>query len=159
MNTPLDVRPPTNRKVLHASITVEQIFNLVDEFYFSVFEDERLGAIFMPRIKDNLGVHLNKMKAFWRSVLLKTGEYKGQPVPVHNKIDGITIDDFQKWLELFAQTALRIFDKEAAPLIINAAKRMASSLWLARHSDPFATPPDWQLNFITNEHITQEKAK
>lgn len=159
MNTPLDVRPPINRKVLHVSITAEQISDLVDEFYINVLNDERLGPIFMPRIQGNLGAHLNKMKTFWRSVLLKTGEYKGQPVPVHNKIDGLEVDDFQKWLELFAQTALKIFDSDAALLVINAAKRIASSLWLARNTDPFVSPPDWQLNVVANEPLKPKKAR
>ncbi|MGI9402824.1 MAG: group III truncated hemoglobin [Rhizobiaceae bacterium] len=124
-------------------ISEKQISDLVDRFYELVRGNELLGPIFQRHIDENWERHLDKMKTFWRSVLLKTGEYKGKPVPVHLKIDGIGTREFEEWLSLFAATASKIFEPDAAELVIQAGNRIATSLWLSRSSDPFASPPDW----------------
>lgn len=143
MNTSINARPAPARKTTHPSITAEQISTLVDDFYSKIRHDEQLGPIFGGQLDGRWEPHLEKMKTFWRSVLLKTGEYKGQPVPVHNQIDGLKTEDFLQWLELFTQTANTTFTPDAAPLVIEAAKRIASSLWLARSNDPFQNAPQW----------------
>lgn len=136
--------PRPLRIALHPSITEEQISVMVEAFYTRVREDEVLAPIFASNIKRSWPEHLDRMKIFWRSVLLKTGEYKGQPVPIHQKIDGLTEDNFEQWLNLFSQTAYSIFDEDAAPLVLGAAKNIATSLWLSRNRDLFATPPSWK---------------
>ena len=83
------------------------------------------------------------MKSFWRSVLLKTGEYKGKPVPVHMKLEGIETEDFRIWLGLFEETLAELFEPEARPPILQSASRIATSLWFARNPDPFTSPPAW----------------
>lgn len=137
--------PRSARIALHPTITEQQISEMVDAFYTQVREDEILAPIFANNIQKSWPEHLDRMKIFWRSVLLKTGEYKGQPVPIHQKIDGLTEDNFELWLNLFSQTAYSIFHKEAAPLVLSAAKNIATSLWLSRNQNPFAKPPDWQI--------------
>lgn len=134
------------RPINNLSITHEQVSLLVDEFYQSIRDDGQLAPIFDRIIDGNWEPHLEKMKAFWRSVLLKTGEYKGQPVPKHNQIDGLRTEDFLQWLELFSKTAKQIFDEKTAIHITDTAKRIASSLWLARNPDPFQSPPKWPTN-------------
>ena len=83
------------------------------------------------------------MKTFWRSILLKTREYHGRPVPKHQKLDGIKTDDFVKWLELFRITATEIFEPSSASIAIRNAENIASSLWLAMNDNPFEAPPNW----------------
>lgn len=134
---------PSPKPGADASITPTQISDLVDQFYARVFSHPRLGPIFEEHIADGQTQHLDKMKSFWRSVLLKTGEYKGRPVPVHLKIGGITTVDFQEWLKLFATTSKEIFAPEVAVTVEQAAQRIATSLWLSRTSDPGISPPDW----------------
>ncbi len=90
-------------------VTREQISQLVDVFYAKVREDERLGQIFNTRLDGTWPEHLDKLKSFWRSVLLTTGEYNGRPVPAHNRIDDMRSEDFATWLSLFDQTADSIF--------------------------------------------------
>lgn len=137
--------PRPARIAVHPTITEEQISEMVETFYTHIREDEVLAPIFSSNIQKSWPEHLDRMKIFWRSVLLKTGEYKGRPVPIHQKIDGLTEDNFEKWLNLFSQTAYSIFDKDAAPLVLGAAKNIATSLWLSRNQDPFAKPPIWQI--------------
>jgi len=135
--------PLESRQPVHASITSEQISMLVERFYESVRADERLGPIFAAHISGEWDEHLQKMKAFWRSVLLKTGEYKGRPVPAHAKITGVETIDFGRWLTLFERTARTLFEPAAVPLISATAERIATSLWLAMNPDPFLSPPIW----------------
>lgn len=139
-------KPTPIRSKSNLEITREQISLLVDEFYLNIRTDAQLAPIFERIIDGNWEPHLEKMKAFWRSVLLKTGEYKGQPVPKHNQIDGLKTEDFLQWLELFGKTTKQIFDEATAMQINETAKRIASSLWLARNTDPFRSPPKWPIN-------------
>lgn len=141
LDKPPPIRPKSNLEITH-----EQISQLVDEFYLNIQSDAQLAPIFERIIDGNWEPHLEKMKAFWRSVLLKTGEYKGQPVPKHNQIDGLETEDFLQWLELFSKTTKQIFDEATAMQINETAKRIASSLWLARNKDPFRSPPKWPIN-------------
>ena len=106
-------------------------------------KSERLAPIFIHQTSGNWEDHLAKMKTFWRSVLLRSGEYKGKPVPAHQRLDGVSTEDFEEWLNLFTKTSRTVFHVEAASLVDEAARRIATSLWLSRSNDPFATPPDW----------------
>jgi hemoglobin len=140
--TKIEVTSAIERHPVHPSITPGQISQLVEVFYGHITAHERLGPIF----NEHIGAwppHLERMKGFWRSVLLRTGEYKGKPVPVHLKIENIETGHFREWLELFSKTASGIFDPEAAHLVVEAAQRIATSLWLSRSTDIFETPPVW----------------
>ena len=56
----------------------EGLSRLVTLFYARVREDAELGPIFNDAIAD-WPEHLEKLAAFWSSVLLTSGRYKGQP--------------------------------------------------------------------------------
>ncbi len=140
---PFTVGPKIERKPVHPSIDAAQISDLVDQFYGKVRADDRLGFLFAQGMEKDWPEHLSRMKAFWRSVLLKSGEYKGKPVPVHMKLAEIKTEDFQQWLSLFEETASELMDAEAVPIVLETAERIATSLWLARNSDIFAKTPVW----------------
>lgn len=139
----IEARPAIVRQSVHSSITAAQISDLVDRFYSRVGQHALLNPIFQNNTNGNWDDHLEKMKSFWRSVLLRTGEYKGKPVPVHLKIQNIDTAEFSEWLKLFSTTAHEVMTREAAELVEAAAQRIATSLWLSRSSDPFVSPPDW----------------
>lgn len=139
----LPVRAATPRTPVHPSITAEQISDLVDQFYERARGDARLGPLFEAHVHDNWGPHLDKMKGFWRSVLLRTGEYNGRPVPAHVNIGAIDEADFRLWLGLFGETVDEVFEPGARALVVDAARRIASSLWIATNGDLMAAPPDW----------------
>ena len=124
-------------------VTEHKISLMVERFYERVFADAKLGPIFNAHISGDHHEHLETMKRFWRSVLLKTREYDGKPVPAHQKIDGVETHHFQTWLGLFAETVGDLFDDQEAADILTRAERIASSLWLARNLDPFQNPPVW----------------
>lgn len=134
-------RDPLAPVPLHTSITENQISYLVDRFYIDIAKDARLGPIFLSRNNGEWGEHLAKMKLFWSSVLLKTGKYKGQPVVKHNAIDKLKTSDFERWLVMFEKTAIEAFDKDAVPLVMQIARRIANSLWLAKVGKVGEAPP------------------
>lgn len=127
-----------------ATCSEKQISRLVELFYERVHEDKRLGEIFASEVSGTWEEHLTKMKTFWRSVLLKTREYHGRPVPMHQKLKGIETHDFIKWLSIFRSTACEVLDPASAQLAIQNSEKIASSLWLSMNKDPFASPPDWK---------------
>lgn len=107
------------------------IGGIVRDFYTRVRKDERLGPIFARHIADNWEPHLEKMTAFWCSVILKTGEYHGRPVPAHLKLKEVRETDFAIWLGLFRETVNERCAPEVAAVFIERAERIARSLQLA----------------------------
>ena len=108
----------------------EQLAVLVDRFYAKVREDEVLGPVFNSAIAD-WPEHLEKLTAFWSSVMLTTARYKGQPMVAHMKHKA-TIEPsmFDRWLGLWSETAQETLTKPAAAAIIAKAERIAESLQL-----------------------------
>lgn len=133
----------SSRQPVHDTITEEQINQLVDVFYQRVRGDERLGPLFDTRLAGKWPEHLGKMKDFWSSVLLRTGRFKGRPMPAHMAITEAMSEDFKLWLAIFRPTAREIFTPEAAELVIEAAERIAQSLWLGMFGSPFEPVPEW----------------
>ena len=104
---------------------------LVHAFYARVREDAELGPIFNRAIHD-WPEHLDKLHAFWSSVMLTSGRYKGQPVPAHARHrDEITPALFDRWLALWGETARQLMTPEAAQALEAKAARIAESLKLA----------------------------
>ncbi|HKX22809.1 MAG TPA: group III truncated hemoglobin [Rhizorhapis sp.] len=104
---------------------------VVRRFYERVREDAELGPIFNDAIKD-WPEHLEKLSAFWNSVMLGTGSYKGNPVAAHLKHrDRITPQLFDRWLSLWNRTATELLPGEEAAALQEKAKRIAESLQLA----------------------------
>ncbi len=61
-----------------------QLEALIPCFYARVREDALIGPVFDGAIADWDG-HLEKLIAFWSSVMLTSGRYKGNPVAAHMK--------------------------------------------------------------------------
>ena len=108
-------------------VTDAFISDLVEQFYGRIQADELLGPIFGARITD-WPKHLGRMKAFWRSVLHNSGEYSGNPMPIHVGIPGLEERHFAHWLTLFYATLEELADREAAELVGMRARMIASSL-------------------------------
>ena len=101
---------------------------LVEGFYARVRDDDVIGPIFAERISD-WGPHLEQMKLFWSSVALSTGVYQGRPMPKHLPLP-IDARHFDRWLELFRETARDLCPPVAADHFIVRARRIAESLEL-----------------------------
>jgi len=73
--------------------------------------------------------HLQQMFAFWSSVMLKTGRYRGRPMEKHQRLP-IDAEHFDRWLAIFEDTAREVCPPAAAARFAEMAQRIASSLEL-----------------------------
>ena len=111
-------------------MTEAQLTELVHSFYGKVRDDAVLGPVFDHAISD-WAHHLGKMVDFWSSVMLTTGRYKGNPLMMHLKhIARIRPEMFERWLELWRETARETLDEAGAAGVIAKAERIAESLQL-----------------------------
>ena len=111
-------------------LTEHELSLLVDRFYAKVREDSVLGPVFNGAITDWPG-HLEKLSAFWSSVMLTSGRYKGNPMAAHLKHrEAIRPAMFERWLELWGETARETLSGEAAAGMVAKAERIAESLQL-----------------------------
>jgi len=116
--------------VTAVEITEEDIARLVPAFYDRIRQDEVLGPIFNGAIQD-WPHHLEKLKAFWSSVMLTSGRYKGQPMAAHVRHEAdMKPDNFVRWLALWRQTSDELLGSEAAAAFQEKADRIAESLQL-----------------------------
>ena len=112
-------------------VSEEGIQQLVDVFYKKVRSDTELAPIFDRAIPGDWQPHLTKMYAFWSSVMLTSGRYKGNPVAKHLVLENMRPELFARWLSLFAETSSELFTKEIAEEFQFKAQRIAESLKLA----------------------------
>ena len=111
-------------------ISEEDIARLVPTFYGRIREDEVLGPIFDGAI-DDWPHHLEKLKAFWSSIMLTSGRYKGQPMVAHLRhADAMTRENFERWLGLWRATSDELLIPEAAAAVQEKAERISQSLQL-----------------------------
>ncbi|WP_225421207.1 group III truncated hemoglobin [Sphingomonas parva] len=121
-------------------ITEDGLRVLVETFYAKVRQDPAIGPVFNAAI-DDWPEHLEKLQAFWSSVTLGTGRYKGRPMPAHIKhADSISAASFERWLALWAETSGELFEAGPAAALQDKAGRIAESLamGMAFHRDPDA---------------------
>ena len=104
------------------------IDRLVRAFYAKVRTDELLGPIFAARIR-KWEPHLQRMCAFWSSVVLMSGRYHGTPMAKHLPLP-VNAEHFDRWLALFEDTASEVCPPEAARHFVERARRIAESLEL-----------------------------
>jgi len=112
-------------------VTENQIVTLVDNFYAKVRRDDVLAPIFERAIApDSWPVHLAKMYDFWSGVMLTSGRYKGNPMAVHMRVEGLEAGMFARWLTLFRATAEELFPPDLAASFREKSERIAESFKL-----------------------------
>jgi hemoglobin len=115
-------------KMKFCGITEESLKALVDTFYAKVRQDPLIGPVFNDAIHD-WPEHLDKLQAFWSSVMLTSGRYKGRPLPAHVKHgDRISSASFDRWLALWHETTEEMLDPASAAALQEKAGRIAESL-------------------------------
>jgi hemoglobin len=123
-------------------ITDESITRLVHDFYSKVRADKYLGSIFAAAIGDDDSKwepHLQRMVDFWSSIMLTSGCYHGNPFQKHKDLPPFDISLFDRWLELFAETAGELYNQENADRFIEKSRRIAESLKLGLYYKPART--------------------
>ncbi|WP_183557982.1 group III truncated hemoglobin [Mucilaginibacter sp. SP1R1] len=92
----------------HDISTFDDIKLLVDAFYTKVADDALLAPIFNERLGGQWLPHLNKMYAFWQTVLLEQYTYNGSPFPPHARLP-VDSSHFKEWMTLFTDTIDQLF--------------------------------------------------
>ena len=111
-------------------VTEERLKLLVERFYERVRQDPLIGPVFNDAIED-WPEHLEKLQAFWSSVMLSSGRYKGRPLPAHARHgQRISAASFDRWLTLWHETTERVMPPRAAAIMQEKAARIAESLSL-----------------------------
>jgi len=110
---------------MYQTVNEDCIAALVDDFYGKVRGDELLRPIFMAAIGADWTLHLERMNAFWASVLLVAGTYKGNPMIAHLRLPRLTQPHFERWLQLWRETAYRLCSPAVAGLFIQKAEMIA----------------------------------
>ncbi len=127
MSRPAPTGPDYVADAIALGVDEVMIDRVVRHFYAQVRMDADLGPIFEARIKD-WEPHLGRMIDFWSSVMLRTGRYHGQPMPIHARLP-VGGEHFDRWLALFEVSAQKVCGPAAA-LFIDRAHRIAQSLEL-----------------------------
>ena len=112
--------------VRRTGIDEVMIERLVRTFYARARRDPLIGPVFETRV-DDWERHIDRMCAFWSSVALMSGRYHGQPMAAHLPLP-VEMPHFDRWLEIFAETAGDTCPPVAAAHFLERAKRIAASL-------------------------------
>lgn len=123
---------------MDVQVSEAQLESLIPRFYTRVRDDALIGPVFNRAIGDWTH-HLEKLVAFWSSVMLTSGRYKGNPVATHLKhLPTITPPMFDRWLMLWAEVTAEMLPAATAAALQGKAARIAESLKLALY---FRIPP------------------
>ena len=106
----------------------EDVRFLVDSFYEKVQVDPLIGPIFTDVAEVDWSKHLPKMYAFWENIILGNDTYHGHPFRPHllvNQKHTLTIDHFERWLQLFTETLAENFAGDPAEQVRQRATQIA----------------------------------
>jgi hemoglobin len=113
---------------MSTSLSDQDIQRLVTAFYRRVRQDTELGPIFEAAIAD-WPAHEARLVAFWSSVMLTSGSYKGNPMAAHSKHSAVlTPELFDRWLAVWRSVTDDLFELKLAASFQNKAVRIADSL-------------------------------
>ena len=120
---------PSARPKEPVSLDEASLVMVLDRFYAKARQDPALGPVFAGAIADHSWPeHMARIAGFWRSVLFKTGDYKGNPFGAHLRLPGLTPALFGRWLDLFGETCREVLEPENAAALLHRAERIAESL-------------------------------
>lgn len=119
----------------YATITRDNVRQLVDEFYALVRADALLGPVFLQALGDDWDAHLERLTEFWSTIILGTRSFQGNVYGKHMMLNGIEPEHFKRWLGLFEQTVSRLFEVEQADQFLTMARRVAGSLQIGFFGD------------------------
>ena len=101
---------------------------LIDSFYKKALKDKLIQHFFTDVVPLDWEQHIPLIVDFWESSLLDSGNYKGNPMSAHLKLDQrspLKKVHFDRWLELWERNVNENFEGEKAKLAISRAKQIA----------------------------------
>ena len=113
-----------------AEVDLESIEIMVRAFNARLIKDDLVGPFFIRALGDNLGngkwrEHYGTLDSFW--LLMMTGEkgYMGDPYMVHAFIGTLTVEVFERWLEVFHEQVHSQFTPEIAGKFYSKSQTIA----------------------------------
>jgi hemoglobin len=108
--------------------TREDIDFLVNQFYSKAMGDSVIGHFFDgTTLPFHLKTHIPVVASFWESILLGTGNYKGNPMTKHIELSALIPmqkEHFNQWLSLWTSAVDENFSGKKA----TEAKERAQSI-------------------------------
>ncbi|WP_029354506.1 group III truncated hemoglobin [Bosea sp. 117] len=116
------------------------IRRLVRTFYGRARADALIGPIFNAAVQD-WDEHIDKISDFWSSIMLRSGRYNGRPMRPHLMLP-LRGEHFDRWLQLFEETARDLCPADVADAFIIRAGRIADSfeMGIATQRGEFHSP-------------------
>jgi hemoglobin len=114
----------------------EEVEQLVRAFYEKVLLDPVIGYIFTEVVKLDLEAHLPRMYDFWEFTLFHTGQYRGNPMQLHVKLnekEALKEAHFTQWLALFNETVDELFEGPVAFQAKTRAQSIATMMQIRIH--------------------------
>jgi len=115
---------------LYDTVDRTNIHQMVREFYALVLKDDLLSPFFIKALGDDLKngkwhEHLHTLDNFW--LLMMTGKkgYGGDPFPPHAFLGPLSVESFERWLELFKGTVSKLFIPQIADKFYMKAEVLA----------------------------------
>lgn len=116
---------------MDANLTEAALSELVELFYARARSDDLIGPLFNEAVQD-WPAHLQRLQAFWSSVMLTSGRYRGNPMALHLKHRArLTPAMFDRWLSIWRLTTEVLLPPATALAIQAKAERISESLQLA----------------------------
>lgn len=116
--------------MLYEKLEIENVREMVREFYAMILKDERLSPIFIKSLGDDLNSgrwseHLHTLDKFWGLMMGGQKGYMGDPFPAHAFLGPLEREDFEQWLKLFHEVVFRLFVPELAAKFYKKAEILA----------------------------------
>jgi len=126
--------------IVHPGIDDALIRHLVRTFYGRARADALIGPIFNAAVQD-WDEHIDKISDFWSSIMLRSGRYNGRPMRPHLMLP-LRGEHFDRWLQLFEETARDLCPADVADAFIIRAGRIADSfeMGIATQRGEFHSP-------------------
>ena len=112
----------------------EAVAHLVDRFYAKIRNDSQLGPVIERAIAGDWETLLARMRSFWAAAMRAEEHYPGDPVSVHLRLEEIDARLIRRWVELFDETCVEVFDENLAAALRATAASLAERLEASRFS-------------------------
>ncbi|WP_051609113.1 group III truncated hemoglobin [Fodinicurvata fenggangensis] len=130
--------PPVNPPI--TSVVIDR---LVRDFHARIRKDPVLAPVFLEAIGQDWDSHMARMRRFWSAEMLGTERELDDPAPTHRSLQELRPAHFDRWLDLFRQSAFSICDRQSAYAFVARAERIAEQRKHAVFQKAGLTAPYW----------------
>lgn len=97
---------------MHDIESVDDIANVVHDFYRTALQDPLIGSFFTEVISLDFEHHIPLIIKFWDSILFGNTSYKGNPMIKHIELDRksrLSKNHFDRWLMIWETTLTKSY--------------------------------------------------